>query len=235
MGGVLGWRVDWELLRALTPAQAAEVERGMTAQRLARGELLFAEGDPGDCLYFVAAGHLATRVTTPGGDSVTFTVVGPGQALGEMALLRRSSRRSASAVALDAVETLVLHQDVFFRLSAQHPGIERLLVGLLAARVDRLSRHLLEALHLPVEQRLVRRLLETARLYPQEAGGVVLPLTQEDVAGLTGTTRPTANAVLRELQDAGLLELGRGRVRLLDASGLQRRSGLPVSPRDAPR
>ena len=220
---MLGWTVDWELLRALTPAQAADVEGALSVRELARGELLFAEGDAGDSLYFVVTGHLATRVTTPGGDAVTFTVVGPGQALGEMALLRRSSRRSASAVALDAVDTRVLHQDVFFRLCAANPGIERLLVGLLAARVDRLSRHLLEALHLPVEQRLVRRLLETARLYPAVAGEVVLPLTQDDVAGLTGTTRPTANAVLRDLQSAGLLELGRGRVRLLDTAGLQRR------------
>ncbi len=119
----------------------------------------------------------------------------------------------------------MLHRDVFFRLVDQHPAMERLLVGLLAARVDRLSRHLVEALHVPVEQRVVRRLLETARLYPAEADGVVLPLTQEDVAGLAGTTRPTANGILRELQDAGALELTRGKVRLVDLQALARRAG----------
>lgn len=217
--------VDWELLRGLDDDQRATVLAGMKPRRFARGETLFHEGDPGDCLHFVASGRLAVRTTTPHGETVTLTVLGPGQALGEMALLRRSSQRSASVVALEQAETRMLHRDVFFRLCDEQPQVERLLVGILAARVDRLSRHLVEALHLPVEQRLVRRLLETARLYPEDQAGVVLPLTQDDIAGLTGTTRPTANAVLRELQDAGLLELTRGKVRLLDRTGLARRAG----------
>jgi CRP-like cAMP-binding protein len=166
------------------------------------------------------------RVATRDGDTASLAVLGSGQAFGEMALLRTSAQRSASVVALEASETLSLHRDVFFALCNTHPSIERLLVSVLAARVDRLSRHLVEALHLPVEQRIVRRLIETARLYPVEPGSeVVLPLTQDDVAGLAGTTRPTANAVLRELQAAGILELTRGKVRVLDQAALARRAG----------
>jgi CRP-like cAMP-binding protein len=43
-------------------------------------------------------------------------------------------------------------------------------------------------------------------------------LTQEDLAGLTGTTRPTVNALLRSLQDSGLIALSRGRVEILDVA-----------------
>ena len=217
--------MDWELLRGLDDAQRTALLAGMRARRFARGEVVFHEGDLGDSLHFVVSGRLAVRTATPAGETTTLTVLGPGQAFGEMALLRRSSRRTASVAALEAVETRMLEREVFFRLSEQQPSVERLLVGVLAARVDRLSRHLLEALHLPVEQRLVRRLIETARLYPDDGGGVVLPLTQEDVAGLAGTTRPTANAVLGELQAGGLVELTRGKVRILDAGGLAARAG----------
>lgn len=217
--------MQWELLRGLPDDQREVVLRAMRQRRYTRGQIVFHEGDAGDSVHFVADGHAAVRVTTPAGENATLAVLGPGQAFGELALLRRSSQRTASVEALETLETRVLHRDVFFRLCDERPAVERLLIGLLAARVDRLSRHLVEALHLPVEQRLVRRLLETARLYEPSPAGVVLPLTQEDVAQLAGTTRPTANAVLNELQTAGLLELTRGRVRLIDPAGLRRRSG----------
>jgi CRP/FNR family transcriptional regulator, cyclic AMP receptor protein len=216
--------MQWELLRGLPDDEREAVLGAMRTRRFRRGDVVFHEGDAGDSVHFVAEGHAAVRVTTPGGETATLSVLGPGQAFGELALLRRSSQRTASVVAVEPLETRVLHRDVFFRLVEEHPSVERLLVGLLAARVDRLSRHLVEALHLPVEQRLVRRLLETARLYEAEADGVVLPLTQEDVAQLAGTTRPTASTVLNELQDAGLLELTRGKVLLRDLAGLGRRA-----------
>jgi CRP-like cAMP-binding protein len=218
-------RVEWDLLRSLDDQQRAAVLDGMRPRRFARGEVVFHEGDAGDSLHVVVSGRVAVRISTPQGDTATLTVVGPGQTIGEMALLRRSGQRTASAVALEGTETRVLHRDHFFRLCEEQPTIERLLVGLLASRVDRLSRHLVEALYLPVEQRLVRRLLETAAQYAREADADLLPLTQEDIAGLTGTTRPTANAILRELQGAGLLELSRGKVRLLDRAALTRKAG----------
>lgn len=224
--GVFLSAMHWELLGGLPDDERQAVVAAMRTRRFPSGETVFAEGDAGDSVHFIAKGHVAVRITTSSGLSATLSILGPGQAFGEMALLRRSSRRTASVEAVDALETKVLHRDVFFRLAQQHPSVERLLIGLLAARVDRLSRHLLEALHLPVEQRLVRRLLETALLYDDDDGeGVVLPLTQDDVAQLTGTTRPTANAVLRELQGDGLIRLSRGRIRLLEPERLRRRAG----------
>lgn len=217
--------MQWELLAGLDDAQRDAVLAGMRTRRFARGEIVFHEGDAGDSLHFVASGHLAVRVSTNDGDGALLTVLGPGQAFGELALLRRSAQRTATVSALEPAETRVLHRDVFRQLCQANPAVERMLIAVLAARVDRLSRHLVEALHLPVELRVVRRLVETARSYPQGTQGVVLPLTQEDVAGLAGTTRPTANTVLRELQDAGLLELARGRITLLDPAGLARRCG----------
>lgn len=185
------------------------------------GETVFAEGQPGTALHLLESGHVAIRVATTTGEVATLTVVAPGEAFGEMALLRRSARRTATAVALDRVTTLALESNVFAKLRVDHPSVERLLVAVLAARVNRLSGHLVEALYLPVDQRLLRRLVELCRVYgvPGKTR-VVIPLTQEDLAGLAGTTRPTVNGVLRGLQDAGTIALGRGRVEVLDVAAL---------------
>jgi len=59
----------------------------------------------------------------------------------------------ATALALEPVKTLTIHQDTFTSLRAEHPHIEGMLVAVLASRVDRLSRHLVEALYESVQTR----------------------------------------------------------------------------------
>jgi CRP-like cAMP-binding protein len=54
--------------------------------------------------------------------------------------------------------------------------------------------------------------------------GTVVPLTQEELATLAGTSRATVNKVLREEQAAGTIELARGRTTLLDPDALERRA-----------
>ena len=75
----------------------------------------------------------------------------------------------------------------------------------------------LEALYLPVETRLARRLSQLALVYDGD-----IRLTQDDLASMAGTTRATANGVLRTLEDRGLLALRRGRISVLDPAALAR-------------
>jgi CRP-like cAMP-binding protein len=87
--------------------------------------------------------------------------------------------------------------------------------------VKRLSDHLLEALFLPTDRRVVRRLLDLCEQYgPGPDRPVVIPLTQTDIAELAGATRPSTNRVLRALETEGLLRLRRGQVEVVDRAGL---------------
>ena len=193
-------------------------------RRFRKNEVIFHEGDSGDSLHVIAKGHVAIRATTPLGDVATFTVYGPGQAFGEQALLGEQVVRTASAVALEATETQSITRTQFDDLRAAHPTVDRFLVHLLADQVRRLSAHLTEALYVPVEVRLVRRLLSLAEQYPSPDGGpIVIPLTQDDIATMAGTTRPTANRALKVVEDEGVIAIGRGRIELLDLEALARR------------
>jgi CRP-like cAMP-binding protein len=100
--------------------------------------------------------------------------------------------------------------------------VDALLISLLAAEVRTMIERLLEALYLPAERRVLRRLVELADIY----GGAEIPLTQEELAGLAGTSRATVNAVLGDAQTRGLVELRRGRVTILDAEALAGRARL---------
>ena len=145
--------------------------------------------------------------------------------VGEMAVVTSPHERTASVHALDDVTMRVLRAEEFDRLRRRHPEVNDFLLQVLARRADRLSRLVAEAYHLPVDQRIARRLLEVGRLFVGERMPVVLPLTQDEVAQLAGTTRPTANQVLRGLEGEGVVRLERGRIELHDIAGLRGRCG----------
>jgi CRP-like cAMP-binding protein len=216
--------MDEGLLAVLPETERRAVRTSMVRRAYRRDEVLFHEGDPGDQLMEIQKGRVAVRVTTALGDVVTLTVLGPGDVFGEQALLEPGPARTATAVALEPVEVLALHRDRFEDVRRRYPSVDRMLVEVLAAQVRRLSASLVEALYLPVDRRVVRRLAELAAMYDEGATPVVIPLRQDDVASLVGATRPTINRVLQQLVDDGLLTLSRGRIEIQDPDGLVRRA-----------
>jgi CRP-like cAMP-binding protein len=189
-----------------------------------KGVTLFHEGDPGDSMHLIEKGRVAVRASTRSGDEVILAVLGRADFFGEQALLSPTSTRTASVVALELVETRVLLRTDFDALRREQPSVERLLVDVLAAQVRRLSSQLLEALYLPVEPRVVRRLAGLADLYASGDSSVEVPLRQEELASLAGSTRSTTNRVLRQLVDDGVVALGRGRIVILDPAALADRA-----------
>jgi CRP-like cAMP-binding protein len=175
------------------------------------GDTLFHEGDLGDTLHLLQRGKVAVRVSTPLGDVVTLSVLGPGATFGELALLAEDATRTAAVVALEPVETRVLHRHDFVQLCRDEPSVERLLVHVMAQQVRRLSTLVVEAMYLPADRRVVRRIDELGAVYDVGARPIEVPVRQEDLATMAGTTRQTTNQVLRQLEADGVLTLGRAR------------------------
>jgi CRP/FNR family cyclic AMP-dependent transcriptional regulator len=210
------------LLEGLDEGDQADVLRRARRRRFRAREVVFHEGDPSDSLHLLAHGHVAIRITTLLGDVVTLRVLRAGDFFGELAVVT-SAPRNATVVALDAVETLALHRDVFEEIRRRDASVDRLLVVALAAEVQRLSVALVEALHLPVEKRLWRRLNDLVQMYELDAGAEI-PITQEELAELAGTTRSTANRILVGGVDAGVVRLRRGHIQVDDLGALERRA-----------
>ncbi len=209
-----------QLLDMLDEAEQREVLAAATRRRFKRNEVVFHDGDPGDTLHMIVEGHFAIRFSTPLGDQAMVRVFGPADYFGELALLSAGPRRG-SAISLDGGETLSLHRGDFEELRAKRPRINEMLTEALVTEVRRLSAALIEALYVPVERRVWLRLIDLVELYGGDTP-VVIPLTQDDIAQLAGTTRPTANRVLRAGEDHGVVQLGRSRIEVHDRAALQR-------------
>src|SRR5919109_407133 len=173
--------MEWRLLADVPPEDVRRVLEIPRRRRFDRNEVVFHRDDPGDSLHLISKGRFAVRVMTPLGDTATIAVRGPGESFGEMALMSEHARRAATVEALEAGETRAVYRGDFDRLRTEHPSINQVLIAFLAGEVRMLNERLLEALYVPVERRVVRRLVELVALYGQDEGAVI-PLTQEEIA-----------------------------------------------------
>jgi CRP/FNR family transcriptional regulator, cyclic AMP receptor protein len=209
--------MEWRLFAGVPQEDVRRLLAIARRRSFARGEVVFHRGDPANALHLIVQGRFAVAITTPLGETAVLGIRGPGDAFGELALVSAAAEeRSATVSALEPGETRSVSWEDFARLRREHPSVDAVLVAILAESVRRLSEHVIEAYYLPAESRVLRRLAELAELY----GGVV-PLPQEALAELAGTSRATVNRVLQEQQQRGHIQLGRAKITILerDAAG----------------
>jgi CRP-like cAMP-binding protein len=223
--------IDAQLFGSLPEPELRRLVTVARRRTFRSGEVVFHRGDPGDSLHLVVKGRFAARVVTQRGETVTIAIHGPGEAFGELALVDTAAPRSTTIAALESGETLAIGREDFDRVRHRYPEVNEVLVRLLAARVRHATGSLLEALFVPAETRVLRRLLDLVEMYGRSAGGTPIPLTQEDIAALAATSRATANRVLRAEQERGTVRLARGKTVVLDPENIARRAGAPALDR----
>ena len=150
------------------------------------------------------------------GNPFTVALMGAGDFFGEQALLNRAAVRGATIQAIEPTETLVVGRGEFEELRQQHPEVDRLLIGVLVAMVDRLTRQVAELTDVPGTVRIYRRIVALAELYADDAGAaaapIEIPLTQDQLAGLAGVHLRLTSRVLGEARAAGLLDTSKRRL-----------------------
>ena len=220
-----------QLLSAL-PAEARESLLARCRRRqFVRGAYLVYEGDPGDSLHLITKGRVAVLVGGAEGNPFAVALMGPGDFFGEQALLNARAVRSATIQALEPTETLVVNRSDFEDLRRQHPEVDRLLIGVLAKMVDRLTRQVAELTEIPGTVRIYRRIVALAELYGGDgevatSDPVEIPLTQDQLASLAGVHLRLTSRVLGEARAAGLLDTNKGRLVIKDLPALRNRARL---------
>lgn len=206
------------------PDDVRELLQVARRRTFARGEVVFHEDDPADSMHLIDKGRFAVRTRTRLGDASLLAIHGQGATFGELALLTGDAKRSATVSALEAGETRSVFRNDFARLQKRHPGVNEILLRLLADQLRRTNERLLEAHYVDADTRVRRRLLELGNLYGDGASPMTVPLTQEELAEMAGTSRATVNRVLRDEQQRGSVDLQRGKTTILDQPALAKRA-----------
>jgi CRP/FNR family cyclic AMP-dependent transcriptional regulator len=197
---------------------------------LTKREELFHKGDEGAQVYVVIRGKLKVLTTSDSGDDVVFSILGPGEVFGEIALLG-GTPRTATVTAIDPCELLIIDRRDFLSFLRGHPEVAIKLLEVLAQRMKRVSEFVEDTLFLNLPLRLAKKLLSLARAYgrPHAEGlRLDLKLSQEEWGDLVGTTRESINKQLRAWTDEGLITIDRGYIVIHNRRELEKLAGAVV-------
>jgi len=201
---------------------AADLERLVAVARrldLLRGDNLFREGDDPDHLFVVVSGRIAIANRSADGRESVVALMEEGDLFGEMGLLDQLPR-SADARALEHSTVLSIpYEPVRLLLTAQP---ERLwgVVRLLAGRLRAMDEALADSVFLDVTGRTAKRLLELAG----DADEFVLPVTQEELAGMVGASRERVNKAIASFIRLGWIGQTDRRYKIIERDKLALRS-----------
>ncbi|MEO7000622.1 MAG: Crp/Fnr family transcriptional regulator [Ktedonobacterales bacterium] len=186
------------LFATLDAEEVRELAKTMRRRAFRAGEVIFHRDDPGQVLYIIHEGKVRIYITSPEGQEVALAVFGPNDSFGEMALLD-GQPRSASAIALDAVDTYTLQRNDFVNVVIHHPRIAVQVMSVLSRRLRQTDAMIEDLLFLDVHGRVAKKLLELADLHGiRTPEGILIDmrLTQSDLASLVGASRESVNKVL---------------------------------------
>ena len=215
------------LLTALRASDRADLEAIAVARRYRAGTTVFCEGEPSDNVVVIEQGR--AKVTSVGvdGKEVVLSVVGAGEIVGELAGLD-GALRSATLTTLEPAKVLLVRGDAFSSYLATHPAVAKLLLVVVAQRLRQADQRAVEFATLDVIGRLCRRLAELVDAWgePIDGGGIALalPLTHDDLAAWTASSREAVTKALASLRERGMVETHRRRIVVLDLDAV-RRSG----------
>jgi CRP-like cAMP-binding protein len=152
-----------------------------------------------------------------------FTILGPGETFGEVALLDERATRSASVRAITPGVARYIKREDFYDIREEDPTVDRFLIAVLTAQVRRLSQRAYEASRVSAPQRVRRRLLSLAETFGGH-DGVEIEVTHQVLADLAGTSRALANKVVGEETRKRVLDGGYGTIRVLNIAALAERA-----------
>ena len=213
------------------PTLRALAERSVERSFPRHGRLFF-QGDPGNGLFVVASGLVKVVVTSEDGEEMVLVTLGPGEALGELAVVD-GGPRSAAAEALEPTSALLITRPVVLELAARDPALTEALLQALGGLLRRLTEQASDLVFLDLPGRVAKLLAGlAAERGTATAEGIELDaiLTQTDLAGMVGASRQSVNQILQGFARRGYLQVRGRRIVIHRLDLVRRRAGLdPVS------
>ncbi len=208
-----------DLFRDLDDDDLTALAAKSSNRRLVRNELVFSEGDEPDSLSIVKRGRLAMVNRSFDGRESVIALMEAGDLFGEMPLFDGLCR-SADARALEVSEIISIPYDPIRALYEEQPDQLWRVVELLALRLRNTDAALADPVFLDVTGRTAKRLLALAG----EADEFILPITQEELAGLVGASRERVNKAIASFIRLGWVDQRDRRYTIADRDQLSRRA-----------
>ncbi|MCR3752516.1 Crp/Fnr family transcriptional regulator [Lentzea californiensis] len=207
-------RVRGSLLAMLSAEDSALVLGSGVRRAFGVDDLLVREGDSSDCVHIVVEGWVRMSTVSADGNEVLLALRGPGDVVGESAVLVDGTR-GATVHAIGRVAVVQVPDRVFLDLVATRPGIGLALARGMALRLREADEVRVHMATLDVTRRIARYLLRLSQVHgvqSEDGLGIDLPLTQQDVANHLGASLRQVSRSLAVLRERGAVITGRKRL-----------------------
>ena len=182
------------------------------------GDTLFDEGEEGEALFAILDGALEVSVLSSEGRKLALDVMRTGELFGEIALFDPGVR-TATVTAVEPTTVLRIRNTDILREVKRTPEMAIDLIQLADRRMRWMHLQLREQVFLPMPTRLARKILHLSA----DSGSDPRPLklSQSDLAGLVGATREAVSKTLATWKRLGIVEAGRGGLKIRDIEALE--------------
>ena len=207
----------------LDETEVSDLERYALLQSFEPRSPIFYRGDPGSVMYVVVSGQVKVSVLSPAGKECVLNFLGPGDVLGEIALLD-GGERTADATAVDAVTAFALQRRDVKAFLDRHPEAWQRVVEALCSRLRHTSSMVEDDILFEASARLARAILRLLELHGrQEADGIRidLKLSQTELGSYARLARANVNRQMRIWAQEGLIDVNNGIVTVKDADALR--------------
>ncbi|GAA4244284.1 Crp/Fnr family transcriptional regulator [Dactylosporangium darangshiense] len=215
-----------EFFDLLHPDEQAALEAAGHRRQWKRGTVIFREASVSETVIVLRSGRVKVSSDTASGTEVLLAVRGPGALLGELSAID-GGPRAATVTALEPVTALSVPSVDFERYLLGHARVSFLLMRELTRRLRDADRKRIEFGAYDTTGRVAARLVELAERFgerTEEGLRISLPLSQDELAGWTGSSREAVTKALRTLREEGWIQTGRLHVIIHDLDALRDRA-----------
>ncbi|MCL6638522.1 MAG: Crp/Fnr family transcriptional regulator [Firmicutes bacterium] len=190
------------LFSALTEEELAEIAAVAIERRYQKGRIIFMEGEPGEAIYFLKSGLIKVTKQDEDGREHILHYVNPGDVFAEVVLFDAGGYPATAEVLEDAEVGMIRNKDMD-RVLVKNPVMALELLKIMARRLRNAQQQIMELALKDTTRRLAGLLLKLAGDHGVEKSGGVqisLPLTNQELASMVGTSRETVNRILSEFR-----------------------------------
>ncbi len=191
------------------------------------GATMCVEGEPTTHVFVLMTGWVKIFSTTNEGREIVLALRGDGDIVGEVSGVT-TGHRNATVEAVDKVRALIVRHEAFSSFLDSSPGASRAYRRVVTQKWNDADTMLRSRAVTTGGQRLAGLLLDLAGRHGRGADGVihlVMPLSQEELASLAGTSRATVTRALSNWRKRGFIRTGQRRVTIINLKGLRQVAG----------
>ena len=219
-----------DLFERLDADELARIESRSRAREFPRKSPIYLPADLADGVLLLVRGRAKICSLTADGKQSILAFIEPGELFGELAMVAAGTREEY-AEAIENSTVVLIPATEMNRLVAAHPDVSLGITKLMGLRRQRIERRLKHLLYHSNRERLVHLLFELSEQYGKPTNSGVelgIKLSHQDLASVIGATRETVTVTLGELQNEGLVRVGRKSITLVDANRLAQSVGREV-------